>query len=361
MHPETSTDFRYMRVIDFVSSTPWAIRASTLAVMVDVLRFRAGGERLTTESIRERIALSPGGAARENRRDAQAQAGGMPGSGTAIAVIPLHGVIAPRAAVFEETSSSGAGLDQFVALLRQAVGNPDVSGIMLDVDSPGGSVAGVPEAAAEILRARETKKVWATANTLAASAAYWLAAAAEQVFVSPSAMVGSIGVFSAHEDLSKALELEGVKVTLISAGKYKTEGNPFEPLTDEARAAIQESVDAYMTMFVDAVAKGRGVKAKDVRGGFGQGRVVTAEQAVALGMADKVMTLEQAIDRMLGRKAAPGPRAELAPPVATLADVLDSVRVEVDEAMLAEANRIATEPVAVHPDVRRRRLALYRH
>jgi ClpP class serine protease len=98
------------------------------------------------------------------------------------------------------------------------------------------------------------------------------------------------------------VENEGVKVSLVSAGKYKTEGNPFEPLTDEAREAIQEMVDDYYSMFINAVARNRGVSASDVRGGFGEGRVVSADKAVALGMVDRVGSFSEVISEQAGRR-----------------------------------------------------------
>lgn len=315
-------DFQYARVAEFFRTNAWAVRAETLAVMQDVLRFRMEGGEMSRSEIRARLpndrreraigmaiisaalddfdALSPGGAARENRRDALAQNGnGRTGS---VAVIPIHGVIAPRASVFAETSSNGTGLDVFVQRLRQADADAGVGSIVFDIDSPGGSVSGVPEAAAEIRAVRERKKIIAVANASAASAAYWLASQASEIMVTPSGAVGSIGVFGAHEDVSKRLEAEGIAVTLISAGKYKTEGNPFEPLGEEARAAWQAQVNDYYKMFTADVAEGRGEKASDVRAGFGQGRMVMAAAAVKEGMADRIGTLEQAVDRALGRK-----------------------------------------------------------
>ena len=92
--------------------------------------------------------------------------------------------------------------------------------------------------------------------------------------------------------------MKGVKVNLISAGKYKTEGNPFEPLSEEAREQIQKRVDEYYDMFVAAVARNRSVSRSDVRGGFGQGRMVGAKEAVASGMADRVATLDETISRL---------------------------------------------------------------
>ena len=184
---------------------------------------------------------------------------------------------------------------------RAAMADPDIGRVILDVDSPGGQVGGVEELAREIYQARGQKPVTAIANGLAASAAYWIATAADEFVVTPSGQVGSIGVFGMHQDVSAALEKDGVKVTMVSAGKYKTEGNPFEPLTDEARAAMQGMIDEYYSLFVDAVARNRGVDAAAVRGGFGEGRVVTAQAAVRLGMAARVAPFDEVVSGMLAR------------------------------------------------------------
>src|SRR5215467_6271108 len=130
-------------------------------------------------------------------------------------------------------------MDGIRARLEAAAANPDVSAIVLDVDSPGGTVAGTPETAAAVRRAAEVKPVVAVANSLAASAAYWIASQASSLVVGPSADVGSIGVISAHIDRSKMLEDMGLRVTVVSAGRYKAEGNPFAPLSDEAKANMQ--------------------------------------------------------------------------------------------------------------------------
>ena len=117
------------------------------------------------------------------------------------------------------------------------------------------------------------------------------------MIVTPSGQVGSIGVFAAHDDLSRAYDAAGVTTTLIAAGKYKVEGNPFEPLGDEAKAYIQSRIDDYYGMFVRGVAKGRGVSVDKVRSDFGQGRMVGAADAVTAGLADRVGTLEDAIGK----------------------------------------------------------------
>jgi len=108
-------------------------------------------------------------------------------------------------------------------------------------------------------------------------------------------------VFAIHEDMSKALEAEGVTSTVISAGKHKVEGNHFGPLDDEARATIQAKVDESMAQFVADVAKGRGVSASAVRSDYGEGRAVSSSQALAAGMIDRIATLDETIARLAGR------------------------------------------------------------
>lgn len=322
-----AADFLYSRVIRYVSENAWAVQPHILTTMMDVLRFRAGGERISAEEIKARLPADHGrgaaGAICSVHEVDAAKFGAAGTSAGAVAVIPIYGVISQRQSLLDDTSSSGAGLDRFLARFNEQVANPAVGTIVLDINSPGGSVAGVPEAAAEIYMARSTKRIVAVANSLAASAAYWLAAAANEIVITPSGQVGSIGVFSVHQDLSKQLDEDGVKVTLISAGKYKTEGNPFGPLDEEALAAIQSTVDAYYSQFVADVASGRGVKAGDVRNGYGQGRTFTAQDAVAAKLADRIDTLDGVLNKLLGRKVGASISAETEAP-AVAAEALDA-------------------------------------
>jgi signal peptide peptidase SppA len=184
------------------------------------------------------------------------------------------------------------------------VNDKDVSAIILDVASPGGMTDMISELATDIRQARGKKPIVAVANTKAASAAYWIASQADEVVVTPSGSVGSVGAFAAHDDLSGAMEKAGIKTTLVSAGKFKTEANPYEPLSDEARAMIQERVDDAYAMFTGDVAKGRRVPVDTVRGGYGEGRMVSAKQAVKLGMADSIGTLQQTVERFTNPQAA---------------------------------------------------------
>ena len=255
-------------------------------MITQLVALSAAGGKLTEEEIRARLdqaALSAGPQPRQSY-------GG-------VSVIGIRGVISHRANLMSQISG-GTSVEKLTAQFRQAVGDASVKAIVFDVDSPGGSVAGVPELADEIYKARGQKKSIAVANGMAASAAYWLAASAGEMVVIPSGQVGSIGVFAAHEDISKALEAEGIKVSLISAGKYKTDGSPYEPLSDSARADLQSKVDAFYGMFVKSVARGRRVSQDDVRSGFGQGRMVLAAQAMKEGMADRVATMDDTLARL---------------------------------------------------------------
>jgi signal peptide peptidase SppA len=279
---------RYPHVVRAVRETPWAILEETYWTILQLVDVRASGGTLTHDEIQARIGAGPA------RRDYEVVNGN-------VAVIPIYGVITPKADLMSEMSG-GTSVERISQTFAAALADDGIRGIVLDIDSPGGSVDGIPELAAQIRGARGTKPILAQANYRAASAAYWLGAQADEFFAAPSADVGSVGVFAAHNDVSAALEQDGIKVTLISAGKYKVEGNPFEPLSDEAIAAIQESVDEMYGMFVADLAKGRGVGVDTVRSDFGQGRMLSAKKALDAGMVDGVDTIENTI-RRAGRKA----------------------------------------------------------
>lgn len=288
---------RYEHVLRAVSSRPWAVHEPMLAIIVDVLTFRAFGGRLTAEEIEGRI-----GAARRST-STEAPRG--------VARIPVSGVIIPKAGAMDQMSG-GTSAEALSRSIRSAAGNPDVSSIVLDIDSPGGAVDGIPELAAVIAQVNEQKPVVAVANTEALSAAYWLASQAGRIVASPSARVGSIGVISAHEDRSGQAEQKGISTTLVTAGKFKAEINPFEPLSDSGRAHLQATVDEFYGMFVKAVAEGRGATEAAVRSGFGEGRVVTATDAMKFGMIDEIATIDQVISQELatgGRAVAARHRA----------------------------------------------------
>jgi signal peptide peptidase SppA len=232
-------------------------------------------------------------------------------AGTGIAVLPLYGVVTQRGNMVDDISGPGStSTQQFTSVLRQMLADETVGQILIDIDSPGGSVYGVSELASEIVKARAQKPVIAVANSLAASAAYWIGCSASEFYVTPGGEVGSIGVWQAHFDYSKALEEEGVKPTLISAGKFKVEGNPYAPLDEQAQAFMQSRVDDYYNAFIDAVAQGRGVSTNDVRSGMGEGRVLGADAALAGGMVDGIATFDDVLSRMQASVRGKQPRSQ---------------------------------------------------
>jgi signal peptide peptidase SppA len=268
----------YDHLLSFVIEQPWAITRPMLTVIANVLGRRLGGDA------EEPVAFTP-----TAPRPA-------PTTGADVVVIPMHGVIAPRMNLFSEISG-GTTFEGMRHAVNQAADDPKVGTIILDIDSPGGSVAGAPEFARDVREAAKKKRVIAQAEYGMCSAAYWAGACATEIVAAPSAHVGSIGVYSMHEDLSAALEKLGVKVTFVSAGKYKIDGNPAEPLSPDARARMQTKVDYAYDLFVHDVAMGRGISVAAVRGGYGEGQVVHAAEALALGMVDSIATLEDTLAR----------------------------------------------------------------
>jgi signal peptide peptidase SppA len=237
-----------------------------------------------------------------------------PAQGSAgIAVVPLQGVLTPRTVSF--FGYRFPGMDAFRAQLGQAAANPDVAAIVLDVNSPGGTYAGTPETANAVRAAAAVKPVIAMVDTLCASAAYFIASQANQVVITPSGEAGSIGVIAVHMEMSKLLESEGVQVNVIRSRASKADVNPYEPLTDEARAALEASVREADDEFIKTVAKGRNLTpaaARKLVDDNGLGRVVGASRAVSLGLVDKTMTMGELLASMVKPNTATRRRSSLA-------------------------------------------------
>lgn len=277
-------------VAEFLT-TPWALMPERLNALAGVVtRWSAGvpAQAQTMDRIQADRMI------RESRR----QAAAVQSSG-GIALLPLYGVVTQHGNMVDDVSGPGStSTQQFSSALRQLLADDTVGQILIDIDSPGGSVYGVAELADEIQSARSQKPIVAVANSLAASAAYWIGCSASEFYVTPGGEVGSIGVWQAHQDYSQALEESGVKTTLISAGKFKVEGNPYSPLDADAQSFMQSRVDDYYAAFTKSVARGRGVSVAQVREGMGQGRVLGADAALAQSMVDGVATFDDVLKKM---------------------------------------------------------------
>lgn len=285
---------RYEHVISAFAAEPWAMQREKLEALTRFMAFKARGGVMSPTAVQASI---------EGRRDGvAARAAGD------VIILPVYGVMSQRASMLQDISG-GASCEQIGAAFRAAVADDSIRAIVLDIDSPGGSTFGVEDLANEIRAARGLKPIIAQVNSLAASAAYWVGCQADEMVVTPGGVVGSIGVYAVHEDLSKMLANEGVKPTLIRGrlGPNKAELNPFGPLADDALAALQERIDQEEAKFVAAVAAGRNVSTSVVVDQFGGGRVFNAEEGVRRGMADRVAPLRDTLARL--GSAAPKPSA----------------------------------------------------
>lgn len=314
-------------VIDQAGTTPWAILPDKLTAIADALAFRTDAA-VTAADLEAR--------GRAVKREAPALV-----VKHGVAVVPLFGTIMPRANLLTQFSG-GTSAAQFIAEVRTAVEDDSVSAVVIDVNSPGGAVTGIPEAADALYALRGTKPIVAVANHLAASAAYWLAAQADTVVAAPSAEVGSVGVYLMHHAERRRLEAAGVDTTVVRAGKHKAEANPFEPLSDDARAELQRRVDEAYDQFVTALARGRSTTPSAVRAEYGEGRVLSATRALAAGMVDRIATLDDVVAEYASGRAGrrPPPRRRATSDDAPLASLA-----------AADDAPPLTEPMATDPDV----------
>ncbi len=367
-----TTKFPHLRLA--IVRHPWAIMPDRLEAIAEVIERRVEGIRLSEGEIASiKGDRQPNGVGVHWTMEARgsqpvsALDGSSPPS-SVIAVISVFGIIAQHACEVDDISGPGGTSTERVMLsFRAALNDPSVKAIVFHINSPGGNVYGVQALADEIFKARGQKPIVAQANSLAASAAYWIASSADEIVVTPGGEVGSVGVYALHEDVSKAAEMEGIKFTFISAGKYKVEGNAYEPLGDEAAKAIQRSVDSYYRDFVTGVARGRGVSADDVINGFGEGRAEKDKVALKAGMVDRVGTLDDTLKRLSAKRASQGANAELLGVTLAAEDVqfLESRPLAISEIVeVTQAHQpsppVASSNPAPDPDAFRRRRHAHR-
>jgi signal peptide peptidase SppA len=265
-----------------------------------VLQRRAAGEHASADVLASVRADAQQRAARRSSASGASSGG--------VLVLPIYGVVTQRGNALDDASGSGSVSTQLLSrALRDAVADDTVGAIILDTDSPGGSVYGVGELADAIYQARAKKPIIAFANSLMASAAYWLGASATEVHITPGGEIGSIGCLAAHEDWSRFNEIRGVRTTYITAGKFKAEGNSDEPLSSDARAYFQSRIDDYYSQFTRAVARGRGVPVATVRSdAWGGGRVLGAKAALDARMVDGISMFYQVVARARSYAKSPG-------------------------------------------------------
>lgn len=275
----------YTHIMGKITGTPWVIEPESLQTIVSIVERRIAGEEIDTSEyafgpMHDQLNESPEGPA------------------SPVGVLNINGPIFPKANMM--TQMSGAtSIEKLQSDFRQMVTDDTIKSIVLNIDSPGGMSDLIMEMGDEIYSARGQKPIVAVANTTAASAAYWLGSQAEQFYVTPSGQVGSVGVYTVHQDKSAQQEKEGISTTMISAGKYKVEGSPFGPLSDDAKEHMQERVNETYSEFVSAVARGRGTTEDVVKEAYGNGRTYRANTALEMNMVDGVQTFDSVLGGMM--------------------------------------------------------------
>lgn len=277
-------------ILSYVGRSLWAITDDKWTEMIPALIRHAKGTKLTETELQAFM-----GGRDENEPPASTKRG-------SVAVIPIRGVIAHRMDAMA-MSSGGASCESIGAMIDAVAKDDSIPTIVYDFDTPGGTVAGIPELAKKMFELRGVKKQIAQVTGSCCSAGYYLASQCDEINATESSDIGDIGVFAAHKDLSEALAKEGIKITLVKEGKYKAELSPFEPLSEDALANLKLRVANAYGEFLKAVARGRGVTATAVKNGYGEGRSLSAKEAKAAGMIDRVGSMDETLARLTGSRS----------------------------------------------------------
>jgi signal peptide peptidase SppA len=270
---------RYPHILAAIRSAKWAVQPATLQAIRDLLSSRLTMDRADAGAVLTSIQTR----SEAPRRRAEINQSAAPGAAR-ISVVPVFGIIGKRLDEFE-TMCGGCDLENVEAAIARAVNDPRSEAIVLHFDSPGGVVTGVPELAAKIRAWSDEKPIYAFTDKLMASAAYWLASACTGVFCTPTADVGSIGVYMAVIDESEAWAKEGYKLVLVKAGARKAEGMTGAAISDDTISAWQSEVDEIYGMFTGDVNTAR----PTVESGAMQGQTFMGAAALEVELVDGVV------------------------------------------------------------------------
>ncbi len=224
---------------------------------------------------------------------------------TTVGIIDIQGTLTKSGSSLSRASS----LVSIRRSIRVAAADEEIDAILLRIDSPGGTVAGTGDVAAEVMAARQKKPVWAYVEDLTASAAYWIASQAEKIFANNgTALVGSIGTMIGLYDMSARAAANGIKAVVIKTGRLKGAGFVGTEITDEQKAYWQEIADKTQVAFTAGVARGRGRTAEQVEAEWMEGRVWNAGDAVTMGLIDGIQSLEVTVAELSKRAAGKSPQ-----------------------------------------------------
>jgi len=212
-----------------------------------------------------------------------------------IAVIPVYDTLVYRSGGINAMSGL-TSYEEIRASFINALEDRHVEGILFDIDSPGGEVTGVFDLVDTIYHARGTKPIYAMVNEIAFSAAYAIASAADKIYLPRTGGIGSIGVIAIHTDQSNYDEKVGVKYTAIYAGTHKNDFSPHEELSKEAMTSLQEKINEIYDLFIQTVARNRGIMEAVVRNT--EAALYQGMHAVDQGLADAVLTWEETVNKL---------------------------------------------------------------
>lgn len=271
-----------MKLLDILTA-PWAIEPGKLLEIQAIYLAHARGEKADLAAIEARLGRPLANEPKPYTID------------QGVAILPVEGVIAKRANMFMDISG-GVSTELLGRDLQAALQDPAVHSIILAVDSPGGSVDGTQALASQIRAGAAQKPIVTLASGTIASAAYWLGSAGSAVYIADGTTIsGSIGVVASHTDYSKARADRGITVTEITAGKYKRIASDNAPLTKEGKQYLQDQVDYYYSLFVNAVAAHRNSSAEAVLANMADGRVWIGQQGIDAGLIDAIQTMPQLV------------------------------------------------------------------
>lgn len=275
-----------MNLIDVVQGQSWAIIPENLDTIHNILWNHVQGNKVDLNELEAQM-----GKRLENSYDVTIMDNGL-------AIIPLAGILAKKMNLFTAISG-GTSTELFARDFSLAMEDRDIKAVVIKAYSPGGTVAGTEAAADLVYWSRGIKPIVTFADSLMASACYWVGSAADRIITEETGDVGSIGVVQAHYDYSKADEKEGVKRSFIYAGKYKVMGNDAEPLTREAQDYMQEGVDYLYSIFVNTVARNLGVPVDTVLEDMADARMFIGRQALDAGLVHEMGNFEMAMETAL--------------------------------------------------------------
>jgi signal peptide peptidase SppA len=286
----------YAHIIAACAGETWALQREKLEALVAFLALKERGG----DADMAFVAPPP-----------PAMPGRGPGDGGTIAILPVYGVLAQRMNMLTNISG-GTSMQMLGAAFRDARADPNVKAIVLEFDSAGGTVAGTQELADQVVAARGDKPIVAHINSLSASAAYWLASAADEIVVTPGGQAGSIGVYRLFQDVRGSLDQQGIRPEIFRGGENKLRDSGLEPLTDRARERIQSDVDQAYDRMVTSIAANRGISAATVRERYGAGDMFGAGDLLSRGMVDRIATYEATLESLGASPFNPTMNANLA-------------------------------------------------